>query len=73
MAKVYYDKDNKYLSQEILIAGWGWWYHYFSKDESLGDLEKQSRHQKKGLWKDSNAMAPWEFRKIERLINSENE
>ena len=39
IAKVYYD-DDKYLSREIIKAGLGWWYYYFSKDKSLGDLQQ---------------------------------
>lgn len=31
IAKVYYDKE-KYLSAEIIKAGLGWWYFYYSKD-----------------------------------------
>lgn len=39
IAKVYYD-DDKYLSAEILKAGFGWWYYYYSKDKFLEELEK---------------------------------
>lgn len=42
IAKIYYDKD-KYLSAEIIRAGLGWWYHYFSKDRSLGNLQEIGR------------------------------
>ena len=45
IAKVYYD-DDKYLSREIIKAGLGWWYYYFSKDKSLEDLQQQSKENK---------------------------
>jgi len=66
IAKVYYGEDGKYLSEEIIIAGWGWWYHFYSQDEVLGELEQQARHEKKGLWADPNAIAPWEHRKLKK-------
>lgn len=62
IAKVYYD-DDKYLSAEILKAGFGWWYYYYSKDKFLEELEKEARTNKLGLWQDPNAMAPWEYRR----------
>lgn len=66
IAKVYYDEDRKYLSEEIIIAGWGWWYYFYSKDEVLGEMEQQARHEKKGLWTDPRAIAPWEYRKLKK-------
>lgn len=48
------------------MAGYGWWYKYFSVNEVLGDLEQQARHEKKGLWQDPNAIAPWEYRRENR-------
>ena len=65
IANVYYD-DDKYLSREIIKAGFGWWYYYFSKDKSLGDLQQQAKENKRGLWQDENAVAPWEYRKAMR-------
>ena len=40
IAKIYY--DNKYLSKEIIKAGFGWWYYQYSNDKSLGVLQKIS-------------------------------
>lgn len=65
IAKVYYD-DEKYLSAEIIKAGLGWWYYYFSKNKSLGDLEQEAKLKRIGLWQDDNSVSPWEFRKINR-------
>ncbi|MBA5630332.1 thermonuclease family protein [Moheibacter lacus] len=62
IAKVFYD-DNLYLSAEIIKAGMGWWYYRYSDDESLGDLEKEAKENKRGLWQDPHAVSPWEFRK----------
>lgn len=63
IAKVYYDNE-KYLSEEIIRVGLGWWYFRYSDNKKLGDLENIARNRKFGLWKDSKMIAPWEFRKF---------
>lgn len=63
IAKVYYDNE-KYLSEEIIRAGLGWWYFRYSDNKKLGDLENIARNRKIGLWKESKMIAPWEFRKL---------
>lgn len=65
IAKIYYDKD-KYLSEELIKAGMGWWYYQYSKNKSLGKYEEVARKQKVGLWQDKYAMAPWDYRKEKR-------
>ena len=69
IAKVYYN-NGKYLSAEIIKAGLGWWYHYFSKDKSLGDLQDFAQKNKLGLWQDENAISPWEYREMVRNKNN---
>ena len=61
IAKIIYSKD-KYLSKEIIKAGFGWWYFKASKDTSLEKIQTQAKRKKLGLWADKNAIAPWEFR-----------
>lgn len=70
IAKIYYDE--KYLSEEIIKAGFGWWYFYFSKDKNLGKLQDDAKTQKLGLWSDPNAISPWEYRKLKREGNISN-
>lgn len=65
IAKVYYD-GGKYLSAELIKAGLGWWYYYYSKDKSLEELEKEAQIHKVGLWQDPSAIAPWEYRRQNR-------
>jgi len=62
VAKIFYD-DNKYLSAEIIKSGLGWWYFKASKNIVLKDYEIKAKNSKTGLWKDGNAISPWEFRK----------
>lgn len=60
IAKVYI--KGKYLSREIIKAGLGWWYFKYSNDNSLREAQKYACDQKRGLWQDSKAIAPWVFR-----------
>lgn len=62
VAKIYY-KNDKYLSAEIIKAGYGWWYYQLSKDIRLKEYEAHARENKLGLWSDKYAVAPWNFRK----------
>jgi endonuclease YncB( thermonuclease family) len=55
--------DSKILNEEILKAGFAWWYQQYAKKEIyLGDLEKGAREKKLGLWSEKNPTPPWEFR-----------
>ena len=69
IAKVYYD-DGKYLSKEIIKAGFGWWYFSYSKDASLGKIQENAQYRKVGLWQDANAVAPWDYRKMKRELRN---
>lgn len=62
IAKIYYDHE-KYLSAEIIKAGFGWWYFRYSDDKNLGVMESKARANSNGLWQDLKAIAPWEWRK----------
>ncbi|MBB6369693.1 thermonuclease family protein [Chryseobacterium shigense] len=65
VAKVYYD-NGKYLSAEIIKAGYGWWYYAYSKDSGLGKMQETAKNNKLGLWQDKKAVSPWDFRKQQR-------
>lgn len=66
IAKIYY--DNKYLSQEIIRAGFGWWYYRYSNDKNLGLLQDQAQQKKLGLWQDINAIPPWVYRELQKEL-----
>ncbi|WP_332452715.1 thermonuclease family protein [Chryseobacterium aquaticum] len=65
VAKIFYDNE-KYLSAEIIKAGFGWWYYKASKNFKLKDVEILAKKKKLGLWLDKNAIAPWDFRKMKK-------
>lgn len=63
IAKIFYD-HKKYLSAEIIKAGFGWWYFRYSNNKHLGYLESKARAKSVGLWQEKNAIAPWDWRKL---------
>lgn len=65
IAKIYYD-NGKYLSEEIIKNGLGWWYFKYSKDKNLGKLENEASSKKLGLFQDPNAVPPWIYREEKR-------
>ncbi len=65
IAKIYYD-NGKYLSEEIIKNGLGWWYSKYSKDKNLGKLEDEASSKKLGLFQDPNAVPPWIYREQKR-------
>jgi micrococcal nuclease len=61
IAKIFFD-NGKYLSEEIIKNGLGWWYKQHSKNENLGNFKSLAKTKKLGLWSDKNSIAPWEWR-----------
>ena len=64
VAKVYY--KNKYLSAQLIKNGMGWHYKKYSHSKELALLEQNARASRIGLWKDPNAIAPWDWRKMKK-------
>lgn len=60
IAYVFYDTKN--LSKELLKAGLAWHYVRYSDDDLLQTLEDGAKKDKRGLWIEPNAIAPWEWR-----------
>jgi hypothetical protein len=60
-------EDGRNLSQELVKAGYAWWFFKYSDDEQLGLLEVQAKIAKVGLWKDKNPLPPWIFRHRDKL------
>jgi len=56
--------DGRNLGHDLLRAGLAWWYVQFATNEhSLADLEPEARAARRGLWSESGAVPPWEWRK----------
>jgi len=54
--------DGKEAAEEMLKEGMAWHYKEYSTDEALSELEINARSANIGLWSESNAIAPWEYR-----------
>jgi endonuclease YncB( thermonuclease family) len=65
IAKIFYDND-KYLSKEIIKAGFGWWYFKASKNLELQKFQDDAKEKKLGLWADKNAVSPWDYRESKK-------
>ena len=55
--------DGRSLNQELIKTGSAWWFRQYSKDLRLGELERQAREAKRGLWADPHPVPPWEWRR----------
>jgi endonuclease YncB( thermonuclease family) len=55
--------DGRNLNQEVVRAGYAWWYRRYSADQRLAALEAEARAARRGLWADPNPQPPWEWRK----------
>jgi len=56
--------EGKNLSEEIVQAGFAWWYHLYSDNLVLKQLENEAKIARRGLWSQPNPIPPWEFRKL---------
>ncbi|MBM4274656.1 MAG: hypothetical protein FJ128_11040 [Deltaproteobacteria bacterium] len=60
-------EDGVNVNQEMLRAGYAWWYRKYAKKELLLlQLEQEARRARRGLWADPRPAPPWEFRKGKR-------
>jgi len=66
-------EDGRNLSQELVKAGYAWWFFKYSDDEQLGILEVKAKIAKVGLWKDKNPVPPWIFRHRNKLATLQSE
>ncbi|QPH37848.1 thermonuclease family protein [Pedobacter endophyticus] len=51
------------VNQEMIKQGMAWHFKKYSKDTVYAQLEVRARRNKIGLWKDAQAVAPWDWRK----------
>jgi endonuclease YncB( thermonuclease family) len=54
--------DGRDLGAEMVKEGLAWHYRRWSKNPLLGDLEKDARDERRGLWQDPKPVPPWEWR-----------
>lgn len=56
--------DGVNVNEELLKSGLAWHYKYYDKNPEWAKLEETARKEKKGLWVQSNAIPPWEWRRM---------
>jgi endonuclease YncB( thermonuclease family) len=54
--------DGRSLNQELVRAGYAWWFRKYSRDVRLARLEEEARQGRRGLWADQAPEPPWEYR-----------
>ena len=54
--------DGRSLNQELVRAGYAWWFRRYSRDVRLARLEEEARQGRRGLWADLAPEPPWEYR-----------
>jgi endonuclease YncB( thermonuclease family) len=54
--------DGRSLNQELVRAGYAWWFRRYSADPVLARLEADARRARRGLWADPRPTPPWEYR-----------
>jgi micrococcal nuclease len=54
--------DGRSLNQELVRAGYAWWFRRYSRDGRLAQLEEEARTDRRGLWADPAPQAPWDYR-----------
>lgn len=50
------------VNKEMVRLGYAWHFKKYSEDFSYDELEKEARNNRRGLWQESNPIAPWDFR-----------
>ncbi len=66
-------EDGRNLNQELVKAGYAWWFFKYSDEEQLGILEVKAKIAKVGLWADTNPLPPWIFRHRSELATLQSE
>ena len=55
--------DQQDLATYLVANGLAWHYKQYSDNKDLAALEVQAKKSGAGLWKNQDAIAPWEFRR----------
>ncbi len=51
------------VNAELVRQGMAWVSRQYAKDATLDEIETEAREQRRGLWRDSKPVAPWEWRR----------
>lgn len=60
--------DDIDVSAYMIGEGWAWWYDPVKRNEFYGEIEREAREERVGLWADKHPEAPWVYRKRKEVI-----
>lgn len=55
-----------WVNKAMVSQGWAWQYKHYSEDAAIAAAEREARRRKLGLWRGSNPIPPWDWRRRER-------
>lgn len=55
--------DGAEVNVAMVRAGYAWVYRRYTKDQRYYAAESAAREERAGLWRDSNPVPPWDFRR----------
>jgi len=59
--------DGRNINLEQVQAGLAWWYRNFAPDDrELEQAEAAAKRERRGLWRDTNPVPPWDWRRQQR-------
>ena len=64
LGRLYWKGKN--INRAMVSAGYAWVYDDYVTDTSFYENQSNARNLKKGLWRDSSPIEPWEWRKLNR-------
>lgn len=67
--------EGKLVNKEMVRSGLAWFYPKYCREQPLcgriENLEKETRKQRKGLWRDDRPVSPWEWKRRKRISAQE--
>lgn len=61
------------VSRAMIAQGMAWHYAFYEREQPVGErvgdaeAEQTARIERRGLWRDEGAVAPWDFRRADRV------
>ncbi len=62
--------NERWLNRDLVASGLAWHYPRYNQDARLAYAQSQARTVGRGLWKESQPIAPWDYRNDRRLNGS---
>ena len=63
---IVYTADGVCINEQMLKEGLAWHYKEYDDNDAWAILERNAKREKRGLWSQPKAVAPWQWRKEKR-------